>query len=75
MRYCDEIPNNISLVEEEEESKSKLFELQEYIVLENFFQDYITSQILIKDTSVPHLAKTYEDVYLSCIETPPDTQI
>lgn len=75
LRFSDEVYTSFSIVEEEEEHKGKIFEIKEYLVTENFFEDYITSQFLIVNDSFADLAKSYEEVAISCIETPPDTQI
>lgn len=75
LRFCDEVCTSFSIVEEEEEHKGKIFEIKEYLVSENFFEDYIIPQLLIVNDSFTHLAKSYEEVAISCIETPPDTQI
>lgn len=64
--------NKFSLVEEEEEHKEKLYELHEIIVNESFFEDYIITSLNVIDDVFHNKCVDYEDVYLSCIETPPD---
>lgn len=62
----------VSIMEEEEEHGSSLYEPQECLSNENFFEGYIiTSFNPFQHSSTYHQA-FYEDVYLSCIETPPD---
>jgi len=72
LRYEDKLDVKISVIEEEEETKGKTYELKECIITE-FSSNNTEICLLLASKSKFYVADIdYEDVFLTCLETPPD---
>ncbi len=72
LRYEDKLDVKISAIEEEEETKGKSYELKECIFTEYSTNNTETCLLLASKSQFFDTDIDYEDVFLTCLETPPD---